>query len=99
MVRNIQTDELIFNESVMYFPHDLSQLTSYTYFNVTILHRSDKIFSQLIRTLEDGEFDMILRMYTVRNISVYSLHISIQMYICTACYAKITFYKLISLHI
>ncbi|CAL1680484.1 unnamed protein product [Lasius platythorax] len=52
IVRNMDTGKQIFNEPAMSFPHNLSQLTSYTFFNVTILHKSDKLFSQQIRTLE-----------------------------------------------
>ncbi|CAL1680481.1 unnamed protein product [Lasius platythorax] len=52
IVRNMDTGEQIFNESAMSFPYILSQLTSYTFFNITILHKSDKLLSQQIRTLE-----------------------------------------------
>ncbi|EFN73958.1 hypothetical protein EAG_05202 [Camponotus floridanus] len=52
IVRNLNTDEQIVNESVIYFPYNLSQLTPYTLFNVTILYKTDKVFSQETRTLE-----------------------------------------------
>ncbi|GAB1866951.1 protein-tyrosine-phosphatase [Camponotus japonicus] len=52
IVRNIDTDEQILNKSVMYFPYNLSQLTSYTLFNVTILYKNNELFSTQIRTLE-----------------------------------------------
>lgn len=60
IVRNIDTDEQVINEQVTYLPRNLSQLTSYTSFNVSIFHKNVKLFSQQIRTLESGEFDLIL---------------------------------------
>lgn len=60
IVRNIDTDEQILDEPVTYFPHNLSELTPYTFFNVSIFHKNDKLFSQKIRTLESGEFNLIL---------------------------------------
>ncbi|KAM0726010.1 Receptor-type tyrosine-protein phosphatase mu [Formica fusca] len=52
IVRNIDTDEQVINEQVTYLPRNLSQLTSYTSFNVSIFHKNVKLFSQQIRTLE-----------------------------------------------
>lgn len=60
IVRNINTDEQIIDEQVTYFPRNLSQLTPYTFFNVSIFHKNDKLFSQQTRTLESGEFNFIL---------------------------------------
>ncbi|EFN73959.1 Receptor-type tyrosine-protein phosphatase kappa [Camponotus floridanus] len=52
IVRNIDTDEQILNESFKYSSYNLTQLTSYTLFNVTILHKNNELFSKQIRTLE-----------------------------------------------
>ncbi|XP_072767764.1 receptor-type tyrosine-protein phosphatase S-like isoform X2 [Anoplolepis gracilipes] len=52
VVRNIDTDEEILNESTINFSRNLSHLTPYTFYNITILHKDIKLFSQQIRTLE-----------------------------------------------
>ncbi|KAL6423361.1 hypothetical protein ACFW04_010167 [Cataglyphis niger] len=52
IVRNMDTNEQIIDEQVTYFPYNLSELTPYTFFNVSIFHKNDKLFSQQTRTLE-----------------------------------------------
>ncbi|KAL6263954.1 hypothetical protein P5V15_004035 [Pogonomyrmex californicus] len=52
IVRNINTNREV-SESNMYFPYTLQHLPSYTNFNVTMYHKSYKIFTQEIRTLDN----------------------------------------------
>jgi len=60
------------NESAMHFPYKVSFLQPYTFYNVTILHKHQKLFSQKIRTHEGGKFkDCILRIHTLRSLFTY----------------------------
>ncbi|XP_011640169.1 uncharacterized protein LOC105429116 [Pogonomyrmex barbatus] len=52
IVRNINTNGEV-SESNMYFPYTLQHLPSDTNFNVTMYHKSYKIFTQEIRTLDN----------------------------------------------
>jgi hypothetical protein len=66
------------NEAAMHFPYKVSPLKPYTFYNVTILHKYQKLFSQEIRTHEGGELNYcILRIHTLRSLYMNKFYLCI----------------------
>lgn len=58
-----QNQKLPTKRKIKSFPHTISSLTPYTFYNVTIWYKNKHLFGKEVRTLEGGEF------YCIFNIS------------------------------